>query len=94
MPAAYKFARAQWPVIVGPLDDPQKHTLASEPIPTMYPEYYNQQRVQAEIDAIREKLLRTSFKSYCVSKIGGQAIYDDIVADPTDSLYQLRRRKV
>jgi hypothetical protein len=82
----YKYARAQWPVIIGPLDEPSKHTLKNPvTVSPRYPEYENQQRVQAEVDAVREKLLRTTYKNYWIS-IFGEDAYDEIVADPTDSL--------
>jgi hypothetical protein len=88
----YSYARAQWPVIIGPLDDPTEHTRKVPPsIPPKYPEYDNQQRVQAEIDAVREKLLRTTrttgtdFKAYWISCFG-QAAYTDVTSNVADAL--------
>ena len=81
----YSYAQAQWPVIIGPLDDPTKHRLSTASVPSKYPEYENQQRVQAEVDAVREKLLRTTYKDYWISCFG-QSAYDEIVTKSTDAL--------
>lgn len=82
----YKWAHAQWPVIMGPLDIPEIH---GHTRPTRYAEYEQQQLVQAEIDSVREKLLRKPgpFKNAWISAFS-QADYDAIIADPNDSLVE------
>ena len=83
-----KWARTQWPVIMGPLDVPALHTAGGEPPrPKHYPEYEQQQLVQAEIDSIREKLLRKNgpFKDAWIAA-NGLADYNAVMADPADSL--------
>ena len=95
----YAYARAQWPIFVGPLDDPLQHTSRTTMPFMRYPEYENQQRVQAEVDSVREKLLRSdtelvggtgtsasmTFKAYWISKFS-RSVYDDVIADRNDSL--------
>ena len=82
----FKYARAQWPVIIGPLDDPTKHRSAPPSIaPPKYPEYENQMRVQAEIDAVREKLLRSTFKNYWIECFD-QPAYDNVTSNVADAL--------
>jgi len=81
----YKYARAQWPVIIGPLDDPTKHISSTESIAPKYPEYQNQTRVQAEVDAVREKLLRTTYSTYWISRFN-QSAYDDVTSNVADAL--------
>jgi len=83
-----KWARTQWPIIMGPLDVPALHTPGGElPRPKHYPEYEQQQLVQAEIDSIREKLLRKNgpFKDAWIAGFG-LADYNAISVDPADSL--------
>ena len=81
----YAYARAQWPVIIGPLDDPTEHRSAPPSVASKYPEYENQQRVQAEIDAVRENLLRTTYSTYWISCFG-QAAYTDVTSNVADAL--------
>lgn len=82
-----EYARTQWPLIMGPLDIPSLHTVQGIVRPKMYPEYEQQQLVQAEIDSIREKLLRKTgpFKDAWIGSLG-LANYNATMADPADSL--------
>ena len=82
----YKWAHAQWPVIMGPLDIPEIH---GHTRPSRYADYEQQQLVQAEIDSVRENLLRKPgpFKDAWISAFS-QADYDAIKADPNDSLVE------
>ena len=80
----YKWPRVQWPQIMGPLDNFEKH---GKTRPQRYPDYALQVQVQADIDSVRERLLRTDgpFKDQWIS-IFGQASYDLISIDSNDSL--------
>lgn len=82
-----EYARTQWPMIIGPLDIPSLHTVQGIVRSNPYPEYEQQQLVQAEIDSIREKLLRKTgpFKDTWISW-GGLGNYNAVMADPADSL--------
>jgi hypothetical protein len=81
----YREARGMWPVIMGPLDSHDKQAPLL-PRPTRYPEYELQMRVQAEVDAVRERLLRTTFKQAWLDSCGTIDDYNDIIADPADAL--------
>ena len=80
----YKWPRAQWPVIMGPLDIPTLHGHARG---MKYPEYEQQVRVQIEIDSVREQLLRKPgpFKDAWISAFS-VSDYDAVIIDPDDSL--------
>ena len=74
----------KFPLITGPLDVLDAKNANGDP-------YWIQQRVQTEIDAIRLKYLKDSSKPYLAALLDevngiGQDIYNQVVADPTDSL--------
>ena len=80
----YKWPRVQWPQIMGPLDSFEKHKKMR---PAMESDYALQIRVQADVDAVRERLLYADgpFKDHWIG-IFGQASYNAVKLDPTESL--------
>jgi hypothetical protein len=77
-PPTEKYAKIQYPLISGPLElvDKEKNS-----------PFYSQVRVETEIDAVRERLLRTNtvHKNVFIT-VKGQSFYDSIFNNPKKTL--------